>query len=77
MADGFTDLEEFVMGVLVRDRKNAQQTIADAHEIVGVVVDRCARLIESWHIRKVGYTELAHSIGALARNVEERPADPA
>lgn len=70
MSDGFSDLEEFVMGVLVRERKNALHTIADAHEIVGVIVDRCARTVESWHIKKGGYTELAHVLKGLADRKE-------
>lgn len=71
MADGFSDLEEFVMGVLAKERKNALETIADAHEIVGVIVDRCSRVVESWHIRKGGYTELAHRIKGLAAEPPE------
>lgn len=37
MADGFTDLEEKIMVVLVKERKTASHTIADAHELAGLL----------------------------------------
>lgn len=46
MSDGFSDLQEFVMGVLVRERKTALNTIADADLIIETLLDRCARIAE-------------------------------
>lgn len=68
MADGFKDLEEFVMGVLVRERKTTTHTIADANEILGVIVDRCTRIVQAWHFKKGGYVELAETLRALAQD---------
>ena len=44
MADGFTELEEKIMAVLVKRRETAAHTIADAHEIAGFIETENAKL---------------------------------
>lgn len=47
MTDGFTDLEEKIIAVLIKDRKNAAQVIADAGEIVGFLDAETSSLKET------------------------------
>lgn len=40
-------LEDKVLGLLVRERKNAAQTLSDTHEILDLVRERCAQIAEA------------------------------